>query len=428
MGDQDYEWRPILDGELASRCRSVISDILTELGKPEHSPQPIGLASGMAGRALSFHYLGRARHDPALEAQGEFWLNRAAEMLQEGVHDPSLYNGFTGLAWVFQHIHGHQEEDALSDVDHGLLELLKHSPWTGDYDLVFGHVGFGVYALDRLPSDSGRTILERVLNHLEATKVQMPEGLTWHTAPVLLPPWQRENYSEGYYNLGLAHGVPGVIALLGLIHHAGIQRDRVLSLLEGAVKWLIAQHRPDGTGSCFGTAVSTDPEEGGDTRPSRIAWCYGDLGLAVALLMAARSIQRGDWEVQALEIARHAALRPMETAGDRDGGFCHGAAGNAHLFNRLYQATGEAQFREAALRWFDRLFSHRVEGRGIAGFSAFHPSMPGDTREDPWVPKVGILEGVAGIALCLQAGLGGPTPDWDIPLLCHLSPRSMPNL
>lgn len=418
-------WRPILDGELAERCRLAIDDILAELRKPGHRAQGIGMASGQAGRAVFCHYLGRARKDPALAAQAEEWLNTAAEELQEGVHGPSLYSGFTGLAWAFQHIQGPQPDDSLSDIDQSLLEFLERSPWTGDYDLILGLVGFGVYALERLPAESARAVLERVLDRLDELKVQMPEGLAWHTPPQLLPLWQREINPEGYYNLGLAHGVPAVIALLGLMHQAGIQPGRTLSLLDGAVRWLLAQRRHDGFGSCFGTVVSAGGKAEHDAVPSRIAWCYGDLGLAMALLLAARSVGRKDWEAQALDIARRVARRPVDSAGDRDGGICHGAAGNAHLFNRLHQATGELLFKEAALRWFDRLFSHRVEGRGITGFAAYHPPMAGEDREDPWMAETGFLEGVVGIALCLQAGIGGPVPDWDRLLLTQIPPQGV---
>lgn len=425
MKNQNQNWRPILEGELAERCRSAVGDIIAELQKPEHRAQSIGLASGQAGRAVYCHYLGPARQDKALESQAEKWLSAAAEALQNGVHSPSLYSGFAGLAWAFQHIQGPQEEDSLIDIDQSLIEFLETSPWTGDYDLIIGLVGFGVYGLERLPAASGRALLDRVLDRLDETKVQMAAGLTWHTSPGLLPPWQRELSPEGYYNLGLAHGVPGVIALLGLMHQAGIQPERTLTLLDGTVRWLLAQRRPEDFGSCFETVVPVGSAAGQDATPSRIAWCYGDLGLSVALLLAARSVSRKDWEAEALGIVRLAAQRPMEVAGDRDGGICHGAAGNAHLFNRLYQATGESLFKEAALRWFERLFSHRVDGRGIAGFAAFHPPMPGEAREDPWTAETGLLEGASGIALCLQAGLGGPAPDWDRFLLTQIPPQGM---
>ena len=50
----------------------------------------------------------------------------------------------------------------------------------------------------------------------------------------------------------------------------------------------------------------------------------------------------GDSQREAEGWARAAVSRPRGDAGVVDGGLCHGAAGLAHLDNRLHQATGKA--------------------------------------------------------------------------------------
>ncbi|SRR6266536_3468501 len=76
-------------------------------------------------------------------------------------------------------------------------------------------------------------------------------------------------------------------------------------------------------------------------------------------------------EREALAIARRADAREPEIAGVKDAGLCHGAAGLGHIFNRLFQATGEEVFREAARYWFERTLEMKRTGQGIAGFSVF---------------------------------------------------------
>ena len=49
-------------------------------------------------------------------------------------------------------------------------------PWTGDYDLVNGLVGYAVYAFQRLPNRSAIACLERVINHLADTAEHRAEG------------------------------------------------------------------------------------------------------------------------------------------------------------------------------------------------------------------------------------------------------------
>ena len=53
------------------------------------------------------------------------------------------------------------------------------------------------------------------------------------------------------------------------------------------------------------------------------------IGLLVSLLLPA------------VQSARAAARRTLETAGVQDHGLCHGSAGLGHLFNRIYQASGD---------------------------------------------------------------------------------------
>jgi hypothetical protein len=159
---------------------------------------------------------------------------------------------------------------------------------------------------------------------------------------------------------------------------------------------------------------------------SRVAWCYGDLGISLALLGAARRAGRPEWEGEALDIARRVAGRSPEHAGVADAALCHGTAGNAHLFNRLHHATGEVLFRDAALEWFQRTLAFHQAGQGMGGFFAYTPDLEDATR-DPWAPVPGLLEGAAGIGLALLAALGSAEPVWDQMLLADLPPAMASN-
>jgi hypothetical protein len=209
--------------------------------------------------------------------------------------------------------------------------------------------------------------------------------------------------------------VPGVVALLGNACAAGVGVATARPLLDEVVRWLLAQQAPDGAG--FGHWIEP---EGPRPAPCRLAWCYGDPGVAASLLLAARCVREPAWEREALAMALRAAARPADQAGVQDAGLCHGAAGLGHLFNRLYQATGEPRLAEAARFWFRRTFELRHPDRGIAGFAAFSPE-----REEPWLDEPGLLTGAAGIALALLAAATPIEPAWDRMLLVSI-PQSNP--
>jgi lantibiotic modifying enzyme len=412
-------WAPLVGGPFAARALEALSDIAAALrvGPPAGrvgGEFDASLAGGRAGLAVFYAYLARAGLAVRAREAADNFLDEAVEALAKVSMPPSLYGGFTGVAWAVAHLrrqaNADDGEDPCEEIDGALRQYLEQSPWTDNYDLVSGLVGIGVYVLERLPRPSGRNLLALVIRRLDETCERMKPGITWLTRPELLPDHQREVCPKGHYNLGVAHGVPGVIALLGAASAAGVAASTTRRLLDGSVRWLLANHLPEDRGSTFAvwTASGIEP------RPARSAWCYGDPGIAAALLTAARGARRTSWKREALEIARRAAARPPDQAGIRDAGLCHGAAGLAHLFNRMYHATGDQSLAEAARFWLARTLEMRQPGRGIAGFTAYHPREDGtpDWKDDP-----GLLTGAAGIALALLAATTPIEPAWDRMLL-----------
>ena len=98
-----------------------------------------------------------------------------------------------------------------------------------------------------------------------------------------------------------------------------------------------------------------------------------------------------------------------------DAGLCHGAAGNGHLFHRLYRATGEPRLSAAARAWYGQALEYRQEGQGLAGFISW--GMVPETEQGGWIASPGLLEGLAGIGLALLAATTSVTPEWDRLLL-----------
>ena len=416
-------WTPLLTGALKTRAEAVIAEIAAALREPDGT---LGLEGGSLGAGwagIGLFHLALAQHTRSSEdlERAERWMGLAIDSIAEAPLPPSLYGGFLGIGWSVEVLLRTQasDEDLNEDLDEALLGLLDQSPWPGDYDLISGLVGHGVYGLARIHRPLGRALVAKVVLRLEELAQADSDGLTWATAPRLLPPWQRARHGQGYYNLGVAHGIPGVLALLGHAITHGIEPERATRLLEGGMTWLLAHRNPPGMESGFGNAISVDRPEAREA--SRVAWCYGDLGISVALLGAARSAARPEWEREALDLARRVAGRDRDHTGVADAALCHGAAGNAHLFNRLYQATGEALFRDAALDWFERTLAFHQPGQGMAGFFAYAPDL-NDAARDPLVPVPGLLEGSAGIGLALLAALDPVEPDWDRMLLADLPP------
>lgn len=428
---ESANWQPLLEGDEAAKAWQAIEAVAEAL-RPVEKVLPTlrsgSAAGGSAGLALFFTYLAMARDDSAMADVAVAYFDHATDELANTVMLPGLYGGFSGVAWVDAHFDGRlfsadgdeaEEDDEESVIDQTLLTLLGAEPWTQDYDLIGGLVGYGVYSLEgverRGPGQGlERRILERVVEHLAGLATPTDQGTTWFTPVELLPPHQAKTFPEGYYNLGLAHGMPAVISVLGRACAAGVKVEVARPLLDGAVRWLLTQRLGAGEESCFGHYVIP----GQEAKPSRLAWCYGDPGVAVALLGAALAVGEETWKAEALAIARAAAARGLDTAGVQDAGLCHGSAGVAQLFLRMARATGDAELAKAARFWLGETLKYWRPGEGVGGFFAW--SRGEDGEEPSWQDDPGFLTGSAGIGLALLAAVSDVEPAWDRLLLADL--------
>lgn len=179
------------------------------------------------------------------------------------------------------------------------------------FDLIKGMAGTSLYfsTLTQKPSfDATRALIEL----LYATSQKK----------YLTDVWESTNPDgERSLDLGLSHGQPGVMAaLLGaerLGAHVGSEKaQQILQLLA----------------SCRTHAGL--PYKSDSTVPSRIAWCYGELGIVVAQV----SLGNPNSTEKGLLIAMLDDICKRIRAGDhgiRDGFFCHGSSGIALIFSDL---------------------------------------------------------------------------------------------
>lgn len=416
-------WSPLLTGELAAEARARVTEIAVALSGDADAwplaakPNPNGiralsLALGRSGFALFHAWHHRVLGAPGAADTALRFLGEAVAGLPAAAMDESLYCGFPGLAWATEHVTRvldaqDPDDDPVEGIDEALLELFADPAFRPGYDLIGGLAGLGVHALERRARPSGPRLAAEVLGRLERMAYPQQTGLTWPSGGLTRRAMADDVAPDDrYYNLGLSHGIPGVLAILARLASFPELRARVLPLLEGGCAWLLTQRLGPEFDSAFPDYSAHDIAP----KPARLAWCYGDPGVAAALLAAARALGRADLERAALATAHVAARRTLESSQVVDSGLCHGAAGVAHVFNRLHQATGDAACRDAALVWFRRCLTRVSDRPHIAGFATF--SFERDHGGE-WVEDAGLLTGAAGTGLALLAAISDRDPEWD---------------
>ncbi len=276
------------------------------------------------------------------------------------------------------------DEDVCAPLDAGLDATLAENagPVT---DLIDGATGRLAYLLERPVTPQTERSRRFLLNQLGASAPRDPR------AP----------------DLGVAHGAAGVILVLASVIDRGWGESRDVALLTRTVEILLSFEDPS-------LAPFRFPFVGRGSE-SRLAWCYGDLGISVALLYAARVLGRHQWEATARRLAESAAAVPVDLSRVNEATLCHGAVGVGTLLSWLAEELDSPTIRASAIEWFERVSRFRRKEGRFAGFQF--------NRGGVWEDAVTILEGAAGVALGLEAACHVERPEWQRYVLLLPIPR-----
>lgn len=428
-------WRPVLHGELAEAASEAIRAIAASIGEAGREPPeglgrsyPHSLGFGRAGVGLFYAYLASCTDNNLASESAREHLEAALRGLAEDAMPPDLYRGFSGIVWTLQHLRESLWEEVVEDPIVAADDALAAWIETGSTptELMHGLAGACIYGLERLSSPSGRRVAELAVAAL-AERCLRPGGVGWPLSGTEArhlessysrdrpPGWKakvadlRRLASTGrLVRPGAAHGAAGVAVALGAAYACGVETERAARVLGELIPWLLAQRRLEGYGSAFPEFCDTNHHQ------TQTGWCNGDLGIITSLFLVARCLGEEDWEREVLETARREADRRPEDVERFNRGnpiVCHGTAGWAHLFNRLYQATGEERFATSARRWLEAtlaLHCDTVNEPSAAGYGGFAASEDGVLY-----PLRGFLMGSAGIGLVLLAATSDGEPAWD---------------
>ncbi|WP_083933472.1 lanthionine synthetase C family protein [Sciscionella marina] len=283
---------------------------------------------------------------------------------------------------------------ALLDEERKRLASGTVAPDSTRFDLLAGLAGLGRYLLCRCPASAqAEALLREILDYYRllvrpVTDRRLPGWWVACAPDPSAPP------GAGHANLGMAHGIPGPLALLAVAWRNGVRVDRHIETVETIVEFLRTWSDTDERGRYWPAALAiADYTDRPVALPRpRPAWCYGAPGVARAVQLAGLAAGRPDW----LALARQAVHDLPEP--ETETGVCHGTAGLLQLAVRM-QADDPACGLTALA---DRLAEHTAA------------TLADDGNEDP-----GLLTGTTGAALALHThGTGtAPSSGWDGVLL-----------
>lgn len=281
--------------------------------------------------------------------KSEVYYDRHIELIEQelsfyGTHadNISFWSGVSGLGWLCNTIIAQNIDYEYNSGIEALNELFLYKMLNDNYsgffyyDGLHGNLGLSKYFM----SLKDHAAISSLVAKLSLSGITDGDMIKWKS---------NTRRKEGVvdYNISLSHGMSSIVAMLSKIHTAGIEKEQCARLIEGAVNYILAQKLPkDEFVSIFGNyALESMPQP----HSSRLAWCYGDLGIAAALWQASQTLGRKDWENEAKSIMLHASKRrDMKENCVMDACFCHGTAGIAHIFNKMWRYTRMQECKDVA--------------------------------------------------------------------------------
>ncbi len=373
-----------------------------------HPNDSVNLFWGNSGVALFYHFLHKSTNEKKYLEKAIKAIESAIESSSQ-LHDKetAFCSGISGFAWVMNYLSKFDEyeidcEEYLVELDSILLERVKKSKLEPVYDPMYGTLGYASYFLTR-NTETADLALAGIVDFLDTFKLIDETGITWESEKSFVTKPTLEKAIR--FNLGLAHGIPAILLLLGRIYERGICIERCKYLIEEGYKWLLAQHKRYTTEyQQFGDQFPHHIKTTGEMRQAKISWCYGDLSIAVALAQTAKRIGNNDMlafsKYVGLKTAEQVPKRVLETS---DIGICHGSAGNGYMFYKLDKIFNEDIFKGASILYYNFLMRQRSEGYGVAGFRSWHYNSTTEKQEQR--DDASMLTGGAGIGLCLLSAL-----------------------
>jgi len=380
--------------KIAKKCEAYVN-----------SGKKIGLYNGLGGVALFLFYYSKYTGDEHFGNVANKALGRITQELSASKNNFSYCSGIAGFGWLISHLQkaNFLKEDfneLLNQLDPYLIKALDKFLEMGHYDFLNGYLGVYYYFLendfeyDERSKNLKSVIVEKVINKLYDTAIIDGKKISWKS-------YTNRNSSIMGVNLGLAHGLPSIIMLL-LKTYASKKDHKVRSLIVGAIEYLKAVQSSYDNDALYSSFIY-DGEYINESSGSRLAWCYGDLGVGLSFNKVGMELKIDDITNRSLMIFEMTISRKAtELNGVYDASFCHGSSGLTFIYNKIYEKTNLPDYKLSCQYWLNQTLDIINKSDYKAWFHSTGYRL-----------EHGILEGVSGIGLSLLSIVDRNSRGWE---------------
>ena len=372
--------------------------------------ESFGLYSSKFGFLLFLFYYSRYSKNKKHKLLAENYAGKLLDRFVERERSHTFCNGFSGILYLFEFLREHDFIDMDVDdiqplLDDYIVTQMRQDIGRRNYDFLHGALGVGLYFLKK---ETKSEYIRELIDFLYHTAEKDIDRQTFKWKSVV----EFETNRIGY-NLSLSHGISSIIIFLSRVVNSGMADERTMEMLLCAVNYILSQQID------FSQFVTCFPAYSVETKATpvskcqfksvskcRLAWCYGDLGIGVALWHAGKAVDKAEWKEKGLEVLLQSTQRrSYNDSRIVDAGICHGSAGVAMIFRRIYFETHREEFKEAYRYWVNQTLNFSRFEDGLAGYKSL--------VKDGWKCDYSLLTGISGIGLVFLSYLQDDQQEWD---------------
>lgn len=430
MNTKKYNWAGLqIDDYYKNTVENLCMELIQRLSNPKDviPNGDVSLSSGSSGIIILLNEINKVLGINTDELIHKY-IQYSNDNLYNYLKDFSLYSGITGFNYAVSLVNNDtgnyskliQSLDDLfiknfTPVLNNMLTNNTNTDFTPkfdfEFDLISGLSGISRYIISRKNKNKEmESLLCKVSSYfvnLCTDKILNGESVKgWITKKVDFDDNNNIHYTDiNEYNLGIAHGVPGVLAILSILTINNIEVPGQKKAIENIQNWLldINKYIKDGMWPCY---IYQDDIYGYKlSHYKRIAWCYGNPGISTALLLSSKALNNKSIHQFSNKILENIYTIPDKQWVISSPMICHGYAGILQIILRSHN-------KELIYNNADTLIKKLLCNIDFKQkFCFFNNDM------NKYYDTPGFLMGASGIALVLLSSISSTPPNWDQLLL-----------
>jgi len=184
--------------------------------------------------------------------------------------------------------------------------------------------------------------LENIVEVLKKSAIKNENGLYW-----LSPSLNNTPY------LGISHGNAMIINFLSKMVRLKIKPKLSKLMINKGISLLLSEKRSEEKG--LFPHYFDELEHNISAEPTQFSMCYGDLGIAFAILKASKSLYSTNLKKEAISILSYCNKRKKEDNLTDGANVIYGASGVACMYEEIYNLTKKPIYRKKAIYWANHI-------------------------------------------------------------------------